>query len=95
MICHRTLRTIIILLVVLFFCNATAIPSDNPEVVIPSVTKKDVGEKLLDSANTKGWIIKSASDFLIVIEKPLKGLGACLLFGSKLTLPPLKEYSIS
>jgi hypothetical protein len=84
MICQRTLQLIILLIVILFCCSATlATLPPTPEVVIPNVTKKEVANKLIDNASTKGWILKNSTEFLIVVEYPMKGLGASILYGSK------------
>lgn len=57
--------------------------SGKPDVTIPKVNKKQVTDALVSEMMTRGFTIKTSSDYNIVFTKLLDNMTASLLFGSR------------
>jgi len=63
-------------------------PSGKPEVTIQNKTKKEVTDALVSEMLSRGFTIKSVSDYTVVFTKPLDSFAASLLFGSRYDTTP-------
>lgn len=85
--------TILIFLVGIFFfgcagSKALYTPSGKPEVTIQDKTKKEVTDALVGEMLSRGFTIKSVTDYTVVFTKPLDSFAAALLFGSNYDVTP-------
>ncbi|OGR80792.1 MAG: hypothetical protein A3I11_07950 [Elusimicrobia bacterium RIFCSPLOWO2_02_FULL_39_32] len=74
-----------------FGCATTRVlntPSGKPEVIIENKTKKEVADALVSEMVSRGFTIKSVSDYTLVFSKPLDNIAASLLFGSQYDATP-------
>lgn len=53
-----------------------------PEVVISGSTKKKITDAIINRGISKGWILKSQMEYMVILTKKNTTFGAQLLFGS-------------